>query len=157
MQNYNPIYRKFIDEKNIVQPNQMVRAKFYLIKQYEYVDGHKGKYNETTAPIIFTLYVSRALDVVHAIKVTNIRPDLIKKFFGEMVNKDTELLEIKGPSSLLYKKIVKQSKIIKDDAYRTYKLSGFERILELDMEINKLTPRSKPVIGIDKKSQKQNK
>ena len=45
------------------------------------MDGHKGKYNETTAPIIFTLYVSRALDVVHAIKVTNIRPDLIKKFF----------------------------------------------------------------------------
>ena len=80
MSKYSPIYRKYIDDKNIVMPNQMVRAKFYLIKEYEYVDGTKGKYTEATAPIIFTLFVSRAKNIVHAVKVTDIRPDLIKKF-----------------------------------------------------------------------------
>jgi hypothetical protein len=52
---YNPIYRRYIDDKNVVMPNQMVRAKFYIIKEYEYVDGKKGRYTEATAPIIFTL------------------------------------------------------------------------------------------------------
>ena len=67
----------------------MVRAKFYLIKEYEYVDGTKGRYTEATAPIIFTLFVSRAKNIVHAVKVTDIRPDLIKKFFGKFVNEET--------------------------------------------------------------------
>ena len=91
MSKYSPIYRKYIDDKNIVMPNQMVRAKFYLIKEYEYVDGTKGRYTEATAPIIFTLFVSRAKNIVHAIKVTDIRPDLIKRFFGKFVNEETEL------------------------------------------------------------------
>ena len=55
MQSFNPIYRRFIDGKNKITANQMVRSKFYLIKEYEYVDGTKGKYSESTAPIIFTL------------------------------------------------------------------------------------------------------
>ena len=54
MRSYNPIYRKFIDDKKRIVPETMVRAKFYLIKQYEYVDGTKGIYGESTAPIIYT-------------------------------------------------------------------------------------------------------
>jgi len=154
---YSPIYRRYIDEKNNVKPNQMVRAKFYLIKQYEYVDGKRGRYSEANAPIIFTLFVSRTKDIVHAIKVTDIRPELIRRFFGKMVNEDTELLEMKGPSSKVYQNIVKKTKIIRDDAYRTYKLSGFGRILELDMEIDKMTPKTNQAIGIDPKSQIKNK
>ena len=63
MQNYNPIYRRFIDDRNNIIPTQMTRANFYLIKQYEYVDGTKGKYNETTAPIIYTLFVYKQLRI----------------------------------------------------------------------------------------------
>jgi hypothetical protein len=157
MRTYNPIYRKFIDDKNVVQPGEMVRAKFYLIKQYEYVDGSKGRYNEQTAPIIFTLFVSKAKDIVHAVKVTNIRPDLVKRFFGKFVNKETELLEIKGSSQKLYQSIVSKIPIVTDDSYRTYKLSGFGRILELDMDVNMMTPANKNVTGIDPKSQKKSK
>ena len=62
---YSPIYRRYIDEKNSVKPNQMVRAKFYQIKQYEYVDGTKGRYSDANAPIIFTLFVSKVKDIVH--------------------------------------------------------------------------------------------
>ena len=129
MSKYSPIYRKYIDDKNIVMPNQMVKAKFYLIKEYEYVDGTKGRYTEATAPIIFTLFVSRAKNIVHAVKVTDVRPDLIKKFFGKFVNEETELLEVEGSSKKLYQSIVKKVPIINDNAYRTYKLSGFGRIL----------------------------
>ena len=154
---YNPIYRKYIDDKNVVMPNQMVRAKFYIIKEYEYVDGKKGRYTEATAPIIFTLFVSRAKDVVHAVKVSDVRPDLIRRFFGKFVNEETEELELAGSSRKLYQSIVKKVPIINDNAYRTYKLSGFGRILELDMDVNELTPKRMNVEGISAKSQKQNK
>jgi hypothetical protein len=47
--------------------------------------------------------------------------------------------------------------IITNEAYRTYKLSGLGKIIELDMDVNSLTPRHKDVEGIDKKSQLKNK
>ena len=113
MQSYNPLYRRFVDGKNQINPNQMVRAKFYLIKQYEYVDGTKGSFTETTAPIIYTLFVSKAKDIVHCVKVSNVNPELIKRFFGKMVNEDTELLEMSGPASRIYENIVNQKSRLK--------------------------------------------
>jgi hypothetical protein len=157
MQTYNPLYRKFVDDKNKISPNQMVRSKFYLIKDYEYVDGTKGKYTETTAPIIFTLFVSKSKDIVHAVKVSNINPELIKRFFGKFINEDTEKLEMRGGAKKFYQSIVSKIPIITNEAYRTYKLSGFGNIIQLDMDIDKLTPRHQKVIGIESKSQTKNK
>jgi hypothetical protein len=157
MQSYNPLYRRFIDDKNRVAPGQMSRARFYLIKEYEYVDGTKGRYTETTAPIIYTLFVSKGKDIVHAVKVSNVNPELIKKFFGKFVNEDTKRLEMRGGAKAFYEKVVMKVPIITNDAYRTYKLSGFGKVIELDMDVNSLTPRSKNVIGIDEKSQIKNK
>jgi hypothetical protein len=94
--NYNPIYRKSIDDKNIVVPTRMTRGRFYLIKEYIYVDGVKGRFTETTAPIIYTLFVSQAKDIIHCVKVSNVNPNLIKKFFGKFVNEDTEKLQMRG-------------------------------------------------------------
>ena len=154
---YNPIYRRYINDKNIVMPNKMVRANFYLIKEYQYVDGTKGRYSDATAPIIFTLFVSRAKDVVHAVKVTDIRPDLVRRFLGKFVNEESEQIEFDGSSKKLYQSIVKKVPIINENAYRTYKLSGFGRVLELDMDVNEMTPKRLNVEGISNKSQKQNK
>jgi hypothetical protein len=156
MPNYNPIYRKFIDERNHVTPQKMVRAKFYLIKEYEYVDGTDGKFTETNAPIIYTLFVSKPKDIVHAVKVSNVNPNLIKKFFGKFVNEDTERLEMKGGAKKFYEQVVARVPIITNESYRTYKLSGFGKIIELNMDVNELTPKNVNVIGIDKKSQKGN-
>ncbi len=156
MRNYNPLYRKFVDERNYVVPEKMVRAKFYLIKQYEYVDGTKGSYTETNAPIIYTLFVSRAKDIVHCVKVSNINPNLIKKFFGKFVNEDTERLEIKGGAKKFYANVVAKVPIVTNEAYRTYKMSGFGKVIELNMDVNQITPKNMNVIGIDKKSQKGN-
>jgi hypothetical protein len=156
MSNYNPIYRKFIDNRNYIAPEKMVRAKFYLIKQYEYVDGTKGNYSDTTAPIIYTLFVSKAKDIVHAVKVSNVNPNLIKRFFGKFVNEDTEKLEMKGGAKKFYSSVVSKVPIITNEAYRTYKISGFGKVIELSMDVNELTPKNMNVIGIDKKSQKGN-
>lgn len=156
MSNYNPIYRKFIDSRNFISPLKMVRAKFYLIKEYEYVDGTKGRFTETTAPIIYTLFVSKSKDIVHAVKVSNISPQLIKKFFGKFVNEDEEKLQMKGGAKKFYSSVVSKVPIITNEAYRTYKMSGFGKVIELNMDVNELTPKNMNVIGIDKTSQKGN-
>jgi hypothetical protein len=142
MSNFNPLYRKYINESNRITPTQMVRGNFYIIKEYEYVDGHKGKYNAMNAPIIYTLFVSQLKDVVHAIKVSNVNPQLIKKFFGKFVNEETEL-KIKGGAKSFYSNIVSSVPIIANDSYRTYKLSGLGSITHIDMDNNKLIPRNK--------------
>lgn len=157
MPNYNPIYRKFIDDKHVVSASKMTKGRFYLIKEYEYIDGTKGKYTETNAPIIYTLFASTSKDIVHAVKVSNVNPNVIKRFFGKFVNEDTEMLEMKGGSKKFYSAIVSKVPVVTNDSYRTYKMSGLGKVIELDMDVNELTPKSKNVIGIDKRSQLKNK
>ena len=157
MQSYNPLYRRFVDGRNQINPNQMVRAKFYLIKQYEYVDGTKGSFTETTAPIIYTLFVSKAKDIVHCVKVSNVNPELIKRFFGKFINEETEKLQMKGGAKAFYEKVVMKVPIITNDAYRTYLISGLGKVLKLSMDVNEITPKNMNVIGIDSKSQLKNR
>lgn len=151
--NYNPIYRKSIDDRNVVSANKMTRGRFYLIKEYIYVDGVKGRFTETTAPIIYTLFVSQSKDILHCVKVSNVNPNLIKKFFGKFVNEETERLQMRGGAKKFYENVVAKVPIITNDAYRTYKLSGLQKVVELTMDVNEITPKNMNVIGIDKKSQ----
>jgi len=155
--NYNPIYRKSIDDKNAIVATKMARGKFYLIKEYVYVDGVKGRFSETTAPIIFTLFVSQPKDVIHCIKVSNINPNLIKKFFGKFVNEETEKLQMRGGAKKIYEQIISKVPIITNEAYRTYKISGITKVIELTMDVNDITPDSMNVTGIDGRSQLKNK
>ena len=156
MSNYNPIYRKFIDDKNVVAGNKITRGKFYLVKEYVYVDGDKGRFTETTGPIIFTLYVSQAKDILHCIKVSTVNPNIIRKFFGKFINEKTERLQMRGNAQDIYSKVVSKVPIITNDAYRTYKISGLKKVVELTMDVNQLTPKNKTVTGIDPRSQKRN-
>ena len=148
MKNYNPIYQKFINDKNRIPHTKLERGKFYQIKKYKYVDGTTGTFSQIQSPIIFTLFVSRPKNIVHAVKVTNIRPDLIKKFFGKFVNEETEKIEMKGNAKSLYQSIVSKIPIIKNEAYRTYKLSGIEKVLELNIDTTEITPKNKQATGI---------
>ena len=156
MKSYNPLYRKYINQKKAVIANRMSRAKFYQIKDYEYVDGTRGVYSDQEAPIIYTLFVSKSKDIVHAVKVSLVNPTLIKRFFGKFVNESTHLIEMRGGSKKFYESVVSKVPIVSNEAYRTYKLSGFSKVYELDMDVNKLTPVFKDVVGIDPKSQKKN-
>jgi len=157
MSKFNPIYRKFIDDRNYITPNQMTRGKFYLIKDYQYVDGTKGKFTESNAPIIYTLFVSASKDMVHCVKVSNVNPTIIKRFFGKFVNEETEMLEMKGGSMKFYENVVSKVPVVSNNSYRTYKLSGLTKIIELSMDVNELTPKRMNVIGISKKSQLKNR
>ncbi len=156
MSNYNPIYRKFVDDKNVISANKMTRGKFYLIKEYEYVDGQKGRFTETTGPIVFTLFVSKAKDIIHCIKVSNVNPNAIKRFFGKFVNEETERLQMRGNAKQIYEKTISKMPNITSDSYRTYKISGLRKVVELNMDVNEITPKNKNVVGIDIKSQKRN-
>ena len=135
----------------------MKSGTFYIVKEYTYVDGENKTYTAGETPIIYTLYVSKSKNIVHAVKVTTVNPQIIKRFFDKMVNEDTELIEMKGKSSNYFDKYVKKVPIVSRDSYRTYKLSGLDTVFELNMDINEMTSKSKNVVGIDEKSQKQNK
>jgi CRISPR/Cas system CSM-associated protein Csm2 small subunit len=120
------------------------------------VDGVKGKFTETNAPIIYTLFVSVAKNIIHCVKVSNVNPNLIKKFFDKFINEETEKLQMKGGAKNIYANIVSKVPVITSEAYRTYKISGLTKVIELNMDINQLTPKNKNVTGIDKKSQLKN-
>jgi hypothetical protein len=154
--NFNPIYRKYIDDKNIIKPEKMVRGKFYLIKEYTTVDGIKKKYTETTAPIIFVLFSSLAKNIIHAVKISNINPNVVRKFFGKFVNEEKETIQLRGSSKQIYEKIISKVPVVTNDAYRTYNITGITKVIELTMDVNELTPKSVTVRGIDTKSQKRN-
>ena len=156
MANYNPIYSKFVDDKNTITSEKMTRGRFYLIKEYVYADGKKIKYTETTAPIIFVLYTSVGKDIIHAVKISNVNPNAIKRFFGKFVNEETEKLQMRGNAKQIYEKVVSKVPTITKEAYRTYNISGITKVVELTMDVNEITPKNVTVRGIDKKSQKRN-
>jgi hypothetical protein len=152
-------YNKFVlDKKRVKSPStDMVRAKFYRIRKYQDVDGNETTYSDILAPIIFTLYVSKKKDIVHAVKISEIKPEKVKRFFAKFVNTKTDLIEVKGDSRALYNKKVVHSPGVVDKGYRTYKLSGIKQIFELDMDETELTPANKQATDISNKSQVKNR
>ena len=90
MVSFNKKYINIIEDKNLIQPEKMVRGKFYLIKEYQRVNGINDKYSEKTAPIIFVLFASKKKDIIHAVKLSNVNPNKIKKFFSKLLNEKTE-------------------------------------------------------------------
>jgi hypothetical protein len=157
IKNYFSTYKKHIDDRKKIPASKMKSGTFYIVKEYTYVDGNNKTYSAAETPIIYTLYVSKTKDVVHAVKVTTVNPQIIKRFFDKMVNEDTELIQMKGKSSNYFDKYVKKIPVVSRDSYRTYKLSGLDTVFELDMDVNEMTSKSKTVSGIDEKSQKQSK
>jgi hypothetical protein len=154
---YNIAYKKMIEDQSNINKYDMVRGKFYLIKEYKYVDGTIEKYTPNNAPIIFTLFCSKPKDIIHAVKVSDVRPEIIKKFFGKFVNEDTHKIEMKGGAKQIYSKIVGRIPVITDDAYRTYIWQNIKKVALLDMEVKKLTPKEKPAKGVKVDKQNQNR
>jgi len=143
MKHYNVAYTKLIDDKNKIPALSMKRGNFYLIKEYKYVDGHKGRFQELTAPVVFTLFVSKSKDIVHCIKVSDVNPNLVKKFFGKLFDEEVNKIKIHGSSKLIYEKILSKMPIVSTNAYRTYKLSGITKVLELKLDQSEIIPESK--------------
>lgn len=149
MTNYNVQYKKLIREETHIPYSKLTRSQFYRVREYIDAEGKQKKYSETNMPIIFTLYVSKTKDIVHAVKLSVIKPNLVKTFFGKFVNEDVETLEIKGTSKTIYKSIISKMPFVSKDAYRVYKLSGLKRVSLLEMNLTGLTPRNKKAKDLD--------
>lgn len=140
--NYIKTYRSFVDSKKSISPKAIERGKFYFLKEYQYVNKSQEVESDGIPPIIFTLFVSVPKNVVHAIKISDINPITAKKFFSKLFNEQTGDIEVEGSSRKLYSQIVKKVPIISRDSYRTYRLSNIIKLFVLDMEEEKLLPKS---------------
>jgi len=63
---------------------------------------------------------------------------------------------MRGNAKQIYEKTISKMPTITSDSYRTYKISGLRKVVELNMDVNQITPKNKNVVGIDIKSQKRN-
>jgi hypothetical protein len=134
--NYIKQYQKWIEDYE--KGNGFKKGKFYLISEYISVDGEKKKYSFYESPIIFTLFVSDKQDLIHCLKVTDINPNLLKKFFDKLIDVEKEKIVVAGGARQFYNKHLMNIPSINDKIYRTYKISGMKKYFDLDMNVTKL-------------------
>ena len=154
---YNIMYIKHILGEHKVPPASMVKSKFYSIQAYTAVDGNKYVDAKRDAPVVFTLFVSKSKDIVHCIKITEVNPSILKRFFKKLTNFDTREIELAGTAKKTYQSVVTKFPGIQEGAYRTYKLSGIKKVVEIDMDVRFVTSARDKVVGINDKFQTQNK
>jgi hypothetical protein len=135
----------------------MVKSKFYSIQSYTAVDGNKYVDGKRDAPVVFTLFVSKSRDIVHCIKITEVNPSILKRFFKRLTNFDTREIELAGTAKKTYQSVVSKFPGINEGAYRTYKLSGINKVVEVNMDVRFVTSARDKVVGINDKFQVQNK
>ena len=154
---YNIMYIKHILDEQRVPPNSMVKSKFYSIQGYTDVEGIKHVDGKREAPVVFTLFVSKSKDIVHCIKISEINPSILKRFFKRLTNFDTREIELAGTAKKTYQSVVTKFPGINEGAYRTYKLSGINKVIEINMDVRFVTSARDKVVGINDKFQVQNK
>lgn len=134
--NYIRQYQKWIEE---YEPGSgFKKGKFYLISEYIDVEGKKKKYSFYESPIIFVLFVADKKDQLHCLKITDINPNLLKKFFDKLIDVEKEKIIVSGGARQFYEKYLKKIPAVNDTIYRTYKLSGIKKYFDLDMNVTKL-------------------
>jgi hypothetical protein len=157
VRNFNTAYLSEVLDSHRVPAATMVKGKFYALLHYVSVGGDKQVTSKSDSPLIFTLFVSKSKDIVHCIKVSNVSPTIIKRFFRRLVNLDTREIELSGTARRTYQTVVSKFPGIQDGAYRTYKLSGIKNTHELDMNVKFITSKRDKVTGISPTFQTQNK
>ena len=155
--NFNTGYLNEVLDSHRVPAATMVKGKFYALLHYVSVGGDKAVTSKSDSPLIFTLFVSKSKDMVHCIKVSNVSPSIIKRFFKRLVNLDTREIELSGTARRTYQTVVSKFPGIQDGAYRTYKLSGIKNVQELTMNVKYITSSRDKVVRINPKFQTQNK
>ena len=144
--NYTKVYKRYSSNPKLIGDpmGKMKRGQFYQILEYKYVEEEDDSktWSVSTAPIVYTLFVSDSQDVVHCIKLSSINPLTVKQLFKKLVDeKDFEMDPGKNARTF-YNTKMKGMKFFSNNFYRTYKLSGIQRCIELDMDTTKLIPKA---------------
>ena len=155
--NYNIMYVKHILGEKRVPAVSMVKSKFYSIQAYTDVSGNKNTDSKRDSALIFSLFVSKTKDVVHCIKISEVNPTILKRFFKRLTNLDTREIELSGTAKKTYQSVVSKFPGIQEGAYRTYKMSGINKVVEVDMDVRFVTSARDKVVGVNEKFQVQNK
>ena len=155
--NYNIMYVKHILGEKRVPAVSMVKSKFYSIQAYTDVSGNKNTDSKRDSALIFSLFVSKTKDVVHCIKISEVNPSILKRFFKRLTNLDTREIELSGTAKKTYQSVVSKFPGIQEGAYRTYKISGINKVVEVDMDVRFVTSARDKVVGVNEKFQVQNK
>ena len=155
--NYNIMYVKHILGEKRVPAVSMVKSKFYSIQAYTDVSGDKNTDSKRDSALIFSLFVSKTKDVVHCIKISEVNPTILKRFFKRLTNLDTREIELSGTAKKTYQSVVSKFPGIQEGAYRTYKISGINKVVEVDMDVRFVTSARDRVVGVNEKFQVQNK
>ncbi len=155
--NYNIMYVKHILGEKRVPAVSMVKSKFYSIQAYTDVSGNKNTDSKRDSALIFSLFVSKTKDVVHCIKISEVNPSILKRFFKRLTNLDTREIELSGTAKKTYQSVVSKFPGIQEGAYRTYKMSGINKVVEVDMDVRFVTSARDKVVGVNEKFQVQNK
>ncbi len=155
--NYNIMYVKHILGEKRVPAVSMVKSKFYSIQAYTDVSGNKNTDSKRDSALIFSLFVSKTKDVVHCIKISEVNPSILKRFFKRLTNLDTREIELAGTAKKTYQSVVSKFPGIQEGAYRTYKMSGINKVVEVDMDVRFVTSARDKVVGVNEKFQVQNK
>jgi hypothetical protein len=144
--NYSKIYQKYaVDKTRISNPvRKMQRGGFYQLLEYDYVNDEDSKtWSATSAPIIYVLYINAKDDDVHAIKLSEINPITVKQLFGKMLDIEDEEIDLGKNPKTFYESKLKNMPFFNKNFYRTYKLSGIRKLLELNMDTTKLVSIAK--------------
>jgi hypothetical protein len=135
----------------------MVKSKFYSIQAYTTVDGIKDTESKADSALIFSLFVSKSKDIVHCIKISAVNPSILKRFFKRLTNLDTREIELAGTARKTYQSVVSKFPGIQENAYRTYKISGIKKVVEINMDVRYVTSARDKIVGVNDKFQVQNK
>ena len=144
--NYSKVYKKWSANPKPIHdmPNVAKRGAFYQIVEYKYVeDADDSKtWSAMSAPIVYVLYASKKDDLLHCIKLSYINPLKVKTLFKKLIDeKDAELDPGRNARSF-YNNNLTEMKYFSTNFYRTYKLSGIVRAIEIEMDITKLVPKN---------------
>ena len=124
--------------------NVAKRGAFYQIIEYKYVENEDDSksWSTTSAPIIYSLYASKKDDLLHCLKLSYINPLTVKQLFKKLVDeKDKEIDPGRNPRSFYASKL-NEARFFTTNFYRTYKLSGIVKAMEVDMDITNLVPKA---------------
>jgi hypothetical protein len=154
---FNSMYVKHILGEKRVPAVSMVKSKFYSIQAYTTVAGIKDADSKADSALIFSLFVSKSKDIVHCIKISAVNPSILKRFFKRLTNLDTREIELAGTARKTYQSVVSKFPGIQEGAYRTYKISGIKKVVEIDMDVRFVTSARDKIVGVNEKFQVQNK